>query len=847
MADTGTEIACAYVSLIAKMPGIQRDIEGQLGAAGEAAGKRTGASFMGAFKPLAGLAAAAFASRAAKDFFSSAVSGASDLGEVQSKVNQIFGEQGARALQAFAAKGATALGQTSLEVQNAAATFGVFGKMAGLAGTDLTRFATDFVSLSTDLASFHNANPSEVVEALGAALRGETEPMRRFGVLLDDASMRNQALKMGLIATTKEALTPQQKVLAAQALIMEQTKDAHGDFAKTSAGLANQQRILAAQWTEMKTTLGGALLPVVTQVVTALNTAMKPVIGWLAETGVPKFSASITQITNAAAGLFAWFQTGRPTDLATALGLGGDSPIVQRLVAIRQGVADLFASLGPAIGPLAVGLGALVVKLPGVSGLLGTLLGQVPGLAGGFGALTKLVPMLGGPIGLLVGAFAALVAASPSLQSALGGLVSGVFSALGQLVTTLVPIFSQLASLLVGQLAPLLTMVASLLAGTLATAVEGLTPVISGIVSALGKLISTLLPPLLALVMRLASTMIPVIMQLVSVVMQVVNLLIATLVPVITRFVSALLPTMMQLIGAVVPIITQIIATIASLVSLVIANLIPVIASLMPVVETVLGVITGLIGAGMRVIQGVIQTVTGIISGDWSKVWDGIRNIFGGVWEEIKTIVTGAVNIMKAILSAAWSLIITSVTNTWNQIVGCVQAAWNGITWMVRTSIDNVIGFVGGLPGRILAAVGNLSNLLWGAGQDVVNGMIHGIESMLTNLAQTAANMAKHALDAAKNLLGIKSPSRAFAYLGNMSVAGLEDSLVAGRSRISRAGRELANAALSAPPTLGFLAGVGAGPRSGIHVEQHISSPHPQEAAALSAQWLGQALVGVRP
>jgi hypothetical protein len=69
-------------------------------------------------------------------------------------------------------------------------------------------------------------------------------------------------LALGLIKTTKDALSPANKVLAAQAAIYKQTSDAQGDFARTSDGLANSQRILAANIEDVKVTLGESLLPV---------------------------------------------------------------------------------------------------------------------------------------------------------------------------------------------------------------------------------------------------------------------------------------------------------------------------------------------------------------------------------------------------------------------------------------------------------------------------------------------------------------------------------------------------------------------------------------------------------
>jgi hypothetical protein len=143
---------------------------------------------------------------------------------------------------------------------DAAGAFGTFGKAAGLGGEDLATFSNDFTALATDLASFNNTSPEEAVQAIGAALRGEAEPLRRFGVLLNDATLKQEALNLG-IYDGKGALTAQQKILAAQAAIYKQTTDAQGDFLRTSDGLANSQRTLSAEFANIQAQLGQKLLP----------------------------------------------------------------------------------------------------------------------------------------------------------------------------------------------------------------------------------------------------------------------------------------------------------------------------------------------------------------------------------------------------------------------------------------------------------------------------------------------------------------------------------------------------------------------------------------------------------
>lgn len=274
--------------MLAETQGINRgikDVNSKLDGFGKTAGKAANAA-----KVAFVAAGAAIAGSKIVGFMGDAIGKASDLQEAISKTGVIFGPA-SKTIIDFSKTTATSLGQTQQQALDAASTFATFGKSAGLSGKALSDFAIQNTTLASDLASFHNASPEEAINAIGAALRGETEPMRRFGVMLDDASLRAEAMKQGLISTTKDALTPQQKALAANALIMKQTKDAQGDFSRTSGGLANQQRILSAQWENFKTTLGTALLPIVLKVVSALNKGMGPAVEFITNAIGPAVAA----------------------------------------------------------------------------------------------------------------------------------------------------------------------------------------------------------------------------------------------------------------------------------------------------------------------------------------------------------------------------------------------------------------------------------------------------------------------------------------------------------------------------------------------------------------------------
>jgi hypothetical protein len=213
--------------------------------------------FGGQLEQLSRSATLVFAGVAAAGY--KVVQSASDLNESISKSNVIFGSS-AKSIQAWAATADQALGLSQTAALEAAGNFAILGQSAGLTGVELNSFSTDLTGLAADLASFNNTTTDEAITALAAGLRGESEPLRRFGVLLSDAAVQAKAMEMGLAKTTKE-ITDQDKVLARQALILEQTTAQQGDFARTADGAANQQRILAAEIENSRAAIGEGLLP----------------------------------------------------------------------------------------------------------------------------------------------------------------------------------------------------------------------------------------------------------------------------------------------------------------------------------------------------------------------------------------------------------------------------------------------------------------------------------------------------------------------------------------------------------------------------------------------------------
>ena len=188
---------------------------------------------------------------------------ASDLEETKNKVNVVFGSMSADVME-WSNDSATSMGLSQNAALSGAASFGNLFKTMGLGERPASDMSTNLVQLASDLGSFNNMDPTEVLQNLQSGLVGQSEPMLKFGVDIRDATVRAKALELGLVGLDGE-LSQAALTQARYALIMEQTATSHGDFANTSQGAANLLRTLQAQVTNTAGALGLQLLPYLIQ------------------------------------------------------------------------------------------------------------------------------------------------------------------------------------------------------------------------------------------------------------------------------------------------------------------------------------------------------------------------------------------------------------------------------------------------------------------------------------------------------------------------------------------------------------------------------------------------------
>jgi hypothetical protein len=301
------------------------------------------------------------------------INAASSLEESMSKVNVVFGT-GAQKVKDFASTSSTALGLSRQQALEAAGTYGNLFQAFGTGQAQAAEMSTQLVSLAADLASFNNTSVDDALLALRSGLSGEAEPLKRYGIAINDVRLKEEARNLGLYEG-KGVLDVTAKSQAAFALIMKDSSLAQGDFARTSDGVANQQRIMAAQFKDVQASLGTALLP-----------AFKAVLTFLNENFIPAFKTIAD--TFASDGLAAGITATKDAFFGFTEGLG------------KTGTAIMF--IVGAVGALRLATIAYNIVM-GVSGAVLPIF--MKSLQGATAAQTQLnVAMYANPIGLIVAA-----------------------------------------------------------------------------------------------------------------------------------------------------------------------------------------------------------------------------------------------------------------------------------------------------------------------------------------------------------------------------------------------------------------------------------------------------------
>jgi len=232
------------------------------------------------FKKMAGAmgvgVSIAVLANAVKKFSAEAIEAAARSQELKAKFDVVFGQSAPQAREELDNFGTT-VNRSRLELQEMASDMqGVLAAM-GLNRAEAADYSVELTKLSVDVAAFNNAQDADVLNAFRAAMTGEYESVKKFGIVINEAAIKAELLTMGISGGT-QAATAAEKAMARYNIIMRATADAQGQATLEAGSYTNVTKGLEAAMTDLKVAVGERLIPamtdfkmVTTDVVTAIT------------------------------------------------------------------------------------------------------------------------------------------------------------------------------------------------------------------------------------------------------------------------------------------------------------------------------------------------------------------------------------------------------------------------------------------------------------------------------------------------------------------------------------------------------------------------------------------------
>lgn len=337
--------------------------------------------------------------------FQQLINAASDLEQSIGGTTAIFGPAEARVV-SFARSASESAGLTEESARTLTSRIG--GLLQGFDFTqrESAEMSVTLAQLGADLAATFGGTTQEAVEALGAAIRGETDPIERFGISITAARADLKAVELGLAETTSEvdANARAQGVLA---LITEQSANAQGQFAREVNTTAGQLERARAEFGNTAASIGTTMQPAVNELLAAVRADLIPAIGELGRELGPRLVSIVTALLPA---------FGATTDVLISL-----APVLTTIATVVAAIPDPVLQVAAAFFALRAAGGPLGSVLDGVVRLVGNLIVPTTAMSGAMAGAT-------GRAGVFRGALSGISASGLILN---GVLIAGavVFAA----------------------------------------------------------------------------------------------------------------------------------------------------------------------------------------------------------------------------------------------------------------------------------------------------------------------------------------------------------------------------------------------------------------------------------
>lgn len=210
-------------------------------------------------KGFVGVAAAAAAGRALFNWAQDVRESANALTESVNAVQTVF-EEGSDTVLEFGEDSATSVGLARSAFQQAVVPIGSLLRNFGFDAEEAAEAAVILTQRAADMASVFNTDVDQALEAIQAALRGESDPIERFGASISAARVETFLLNEGLV-NSKSEIDDTMKVMGRYRLILQDTERVAGDFAATAHEDANATRIFEARLEDLRARAGQQVIP----------------------------------------------------------------------------------------------------------------------------------------------------------------------------------------------------------------------------------------------------------------------------------------------------------------------------------------------------------------------------------------------------------------------------------------------------------------------------------------------------------------------------------------------------------------------------------------------------------
>lgn len=527
---------------------------------------------------------------------------ASDMQEVQNVVDTAFGDM-AYKMEEFAKKSIETYGLSKLAAKQTGSSYMAMAMGMKLAQKQASEMALTLTGLSADMASFYNIDQSEAKTALSSIFTGETETLKRYGILITEVNLQEFARQKG-IRKSISAMTQQEKVMLRYNYVMEATKLAQGDFAKTSDSWANQTRILSERWKEFKGVIGNGLIQAFTPVLKVINTVIE------------RLTVFANYFNQVMAALFGRQKNSANTSKDQSNAIGDSVKNQNKLTNAVNGTAKANQKALAGFDELNV----LTQK------------NADSGVGGVDSSISDDILTGGSTIGDNVEVSPKIYKAIEDVKSLFIGLSDFLKPLMLELTYQITKAFKQMHE---EGIKPFATRTATIINDLMESFAAGWgkwgMPIFENIKQAFkstGSIWSTVwssaLKPLWEEFMQIvdwlwADHLKPLTDNFIDFIGELVN----GALRIYNEFITPVVTWLIEIFG---PVFVNIYKLISNIIGTFLATFIDFKSSI------------------ITVLKGIIQFIVGVFTGEWGKAWDGVRQIFKGVWDAFASIVKGVVN-----------------------------------------------------------------------------------------------------------------------------------------------------------------------------------------------------------